>query len=154
MVVLFSLMLVILFILLVTLTKVYTYTFTVLYTSLYAIYIELYPCNMLHTNMDMIVHSITHSTCISTGTQLTICKESCYVVDVIGDRCDFEFTNAIENKPGVFVDYFSNFNCSSPESYLIPGLPPDTEQCLQADDFCKFAYSYTHINLAIYVHVL
>ena len=74
---------------------------------------------------------------ISTGSQLTVCQESCYVAHVITDRCQSQFTSIKGNRSGAFLDYLYNFNCSSPESYLIPGLPPDTEKCLQADDFCE-----------------
>ena len=75
---------------------------------------------------------------MSTGSQLTLCKESCNVVDTVSNQCHSQFTSIQGNISGVFLDYFFNFNCSSSESYLIPGLPPDTENCLQADDFCEF----------------
>ena len=57
-------------------------------------------------------------------------------MDMVNDRCQSQFTSM--NRSSVFWDYVYNFNCSSPESYLIPGLPPDTEKCLQADDVCEF----------------
>ena len=77
---------------------------------------------------------------ISAGTQLTLCKESCNVVDKISDQCKSQFTLIMKNRFGALFDYFSNFNCSSPDSYLIPGLPPDTEICIQADEFCEFSF--------------
>ena len=74
----------------------------------------------------------------STGSQLTLCKESCNVVDTVSDQCQSQFTSIKGNRSGGFWDYVYNFNCSSPESYLIPGLAPDTEKCLQADNVCEF----------------
>ena len=74
---------------------------------------------------------------ISTGSQLTLCQESCHVAHVVTDRCQSQFTSIKGNRSSAFLDYLYNFNCSSPESYLIPGVPPDTEKCLQADDFCE-----------------
>ena len=73
------------------------------------------------------------------GTQLTLCKESCNVVDMVSDRCQSQFTLIKGNISGALLDYLYNFNCSYPESYLIPGLFPDMEKCLKADDVCKFS---------------
>ena len=78
---------------------------------------------------------------MSTGSQLTFCKESCNVVNTVSNRCQSQFTSIKGNISGGFLDYFLNFNCSSPESYLIQGLPPNMEMCLQADDFCEFIIS-------------
>ena len=72
------------------------------------------------------------------GTQLPLCKESCGALDKINDQCHWQF-NAIKRNTNDFFDYLYKFNCSSPESYLLPGLPPDTEKCLQMEDFCKFS---------------
>ena len=91
---------------------------------------------------------------IFTGTQLTICKESCNVIDVIMERCNSQFTAVMENIPDAFLYYFFIFNCSSPETYLIPGLPPDTEQCLRADDLCEFNYLVHNYNNNMHIHAL
>ena len=84
-----------------------------------------------------IAEGIKLLTFISIGSQLTLCKESCNIVDMVNDRCQSQFTSMKRNRSAVFWDYVYNFNCSSPESYLIPDLPPDTEKCLQADDVCE-----------------
>ena len=86
-----------------------------------------------------------------TGTKLTLCKESCNVVDTVSDRCQSQFTLIKENISGALLDYLYNFNCSSPESYLIPGLPPDAEKCLQADDVCKFPVFDHTMHTLMYV---
>ena len=64
-------------------------------------------------------------------------------MDVVNDRCQSLFTSINGNSPNRsagFWDYVYSFNCSSPDSYLIPDLPPDTEKCLQADDLCEFIH--------------
>ena len=71
----------------------------------------------------------------STGSQLALCRESCDMVDRVSDRCHSQFTSIKWNRSGAFWDYFNNFSCSSPETYIIPGLPHDTEMCIQADAF-------------------
>ena len=77
---------------------------------------------------------------ISTDNPLSLCKESCNIVDMVNDRCQSQFTSMKGNRSAFLGDYVYNFNCSSPESYLIPDLPPDTEKCLQADDLCEFIH--------------
>ena len=66
---------------------------------------------------------------------MTLCEESCYVIT---DRCQSQFTSIEGSKFDGFFYPLYNFNCSSPESYLIPGFPPDMENCLQADDVGEF----------------
>ena len=80
-------------------------------------------------------------TCIfvSTGSQLTVCEESCHVVLTVRNRCQSQFTLIKGNTSADLLDYImSNFNCSSPETYLIPGLPLNTQRCIPADDLCEF----------------
>ena len=88
-----------------------------------------------------------------TGTQLSLCKESCNVVDEISDQCKSEFTLIEENRFGALFDYLHNFNCSSPESYLIPDLPFDTEKCIQADDLCELMCACSCMNVCVICHL-
>ena len=71
-------------------------------------------------------------------------------MDKISDQCKSQFTSVLGNRSDALPvnDYFNNFNCSSPESYLIPGLPLDTEKCLEADDLCKLNY-YVHVYISV-----
>ena len=86
-------------------------------------------------------------TFVFTGSQLTVCTESCYVVTTVLNRCQSQFTSINGNRSVGLLDYISNFNCSSPDTYLIPGLPLDTEKCLQADDLCEFIDFSTYSNI-------
>ena len=68
-----------------------------------------------------------------------MCEKSCNVVDTIINQCQSLFTLSMGNRTNnSFFDYVYNFNCSSPKSYLVPGLPLDEEKCLQADQLSEF----------------
>ena len=111
--------------------------------NIFACYFIYPPCNPDRGMFVMNWHNILAKGTIfpliyvstPTGTQMTLCEESCYVIT---DRCQSQFTSIQRSKLDGFFDSLYIFNCSFPESYLIPGLPPDTENCLQADDVCEF----------------
>ena len=79
---------------------------------------------------------------VSAGSLLTVCEESCHVVITIRNRCQSQFISINENRSADLLDYISNFNCSSPETYLIPGLPTNTQRCIPADDLCEYFSAY------------
>ena len=72
------------------------------------------------------------------GTQLAVCTDSCYALDIINDKCRSQLNAIKQTHSGPFVDFLNHFNCTSPESYLIPGIPKDNETCLNAEDYCEF----------------
>ena len=91
---------------------------------------------------------------VSADSQLTVCKDSCRVVDKISDQCNSQFTSIKENRSVKFFDYLYDFNCSVPKSYLIPDMPHDTEKCIQAEDLCELVYICIHIFCSLYVHIM
>ena len=109
---------------------------------------------MSKIRMVMVSYQKAHILYLHAGTQLTLCKESCNIVDRISDRCQSQFTAIKGNILGALLDYVYNFSCSSPESYLTPSLPPDTEQCLHADDICEFiSCAFACITYVCIMHV-
>ena len=69
------------------------------------------------------------------GAQLPVCNESCSVGEYVRSRCVEEF-DQIRAKNGTSFEYFMrSFNCTNSQSYLIPGIPVDSEECLSLYDF-------------------
>ena len=80
--------------------------------------------------------------------------ESCNVTDNLNDQCYSQFTSVKGNRSVDILDYLYNFNCSSPESYLIPDLPHDSENCIQADDICELIITVTHTCMLCIAHTV
>ena len=112
---------------------------------------------ILYVMLMKVMHSVTTyrnvtSIFVSAGSQLTVCEKSCHVVITVRNRCQSQFTSINENRSADLLDYISNFNCSSPETYLIPGFPLNTQRCIPADDLCEF-FMHAMSNILISNHV-
>ncbi|CAI8017445.1 Tyrosine-protein kinase Mer [Geodia barretti] len=95
-------------------------------------------CGSVLTNFAC--HFITPPCHPQKGTQLAVCPESCYALDVINDQCRLQL-DAIKqsNHSSPFVNFLNHFNCTSPDSYLIPNFPLDMENCLNTVDYFSLA---------------
>ena len=74
----------------------------------------------------------------SIGAQISVCIDSCSVGQYIGSVCVEQFDQiGVQNGTsiGPFEYFLKNFNCTNSQSYLIPGIPVDTEECLSLHDF-------------------
>ena len=70
-------------------------------------------------------------------------------MDDFNDQCYSQLSSIKGNRSVDFLDYLYNFNCSSPESYLIPDIPHDTEKCIQAENIGELIISVhtpTHVS--------
>lgn len=74
---------------------------------------------------------------VHTGTQLPVCIDSCYALDIVTTKCTSELSLIKLNSTGLFIDFLTNFNCTSPESYLVPGFPIDMDNCINAEDYSE-----------------
>ena len=71
------------------------------------------------------------------GTQLPVCSDSCSLLRRVKEICSDQFNQIkAQNDTGPFIQYLDGFNCSDPQSYLVPGVPVDEEECISAYDFC------------------
>jgi len=74
---------------------------------------------------------------LSPDTQLAVCANSCSVLETIYEKCSAQFNQIkAENSTSPLIQYVDGFNCSAPESYLVPGVPVDAEVCISAYDLC------------------
>ena len=72
------------------------------------------------------------------GTQVAVCPDSCSSLDTINAQCQSQLRAIEQENSSAFAEWLSSFNCTSPETYLIPGLPPDIDNCLDAEDYCEY----------------
>ena len=71
------------------------------------------------------------------GTQVAVCPDSCSSLDMINTQCQSHLRTIKQENSSAFAEWLSSFNCTSPETYLIPEIPEDIDKCLDAEDYCE-----------------